>query len=236
MTVDTDAASRTPPLPTRDLHRTALLVVVAVVAGLAVTAGGSYGLGWQWTGFRGNKLWDWMHLLLVPIVLGAQPLWIRTRNLRVPWRAVVAALLGAMGALIALSYGLRWSWTGFEAKQLWDWLNLIVLPTVLGLCGLWLGGQRPPRWWRPVVAVAAAVFLLLVFGGYRLGWRWTGFQGNKLWDWLNLLVLPFAVPVAFIWIGLKLEDEHREEREARGEREPREPPVEADARGEPVSD
>ncbi len=196
----------------RDPRRTALLVVVAVALGLFVTATGSYGLGWKWTGFRGNRVWDWMHLLLVPIVLGAQPLWIRTRDMHVRWRELVVALLVGMGAFIALSYGLRWSWTGFEGKQLWDWLNLIVLPTVLGLCGLWLGGDRPPRYWRPLVAIGAVAFVILVIGGYRLHWKWTGFEGNTLWDWLNLLVLPFAVPAAFIWVGLKLEDERDRDR------------------------
>jgi peptidoglycan/LPS O-acetylase OafA/YrhL len=203
----------TAPSPTlvarrRDPRHTALLVVVAVAVGLVVTATGSYGLGWQWTGFRGNKVWDWMHLLLVPIVLGAQPLWIRTRNMNVPWRAVVISVLIVVGGFIAMSYGFHWAWTGFEGKQLWDWLNLVVLPTVLGLAGLWLGGERP-RYWRPVALALLGVFVVLIVGGYQLGWSWTGFEGNKLWDWLNLLVLPFAVPAAFIWIGFRLEDERR---------------------------
>ena len=28
----------------------------------------------------------------------------------------------------------------------------------------------------------------LVVAGYSLHWRWTGFQGNTLYDWLHLLV------------------------------------------------
>jgi hypothetical protein len=24
---------------------------------------------WKWTGFRGNTLWDWLHLLLLPLLL-----------------------------------------------------------------------------------------------------------------------------------------------------------------------
>jgi len=38
--------------------------------------------------------------------------------------------------------------------------------------------------------VAAA----LVLGGYLGPWPWTGFTGNTLWDWLNLLFLPLLVP------------------------------------------
>ncbi|MDQ1364361.1 MAG: hypothetical protein QOE57_403, partial [Acidimicrobiaceae bacterium] len=66
--------------------------------------------------------------------------------------------------------------------------------------------------WRATLAAVVVVFVILVVGGYQLDWSWTGFQGNKLWDWLNLLVLPFAVPAAFIWIGFHLEDERRESR------------------------
>jgi hypothetical protein len=206
MLMDRSRAARSDP------RRTALLVAVAVGVGLVVTATGSYGMGWEWTGFRGNKVWDWLHLLLVPIVLGAQPLWIRTRHMHVRWRLVVLPLLAALATFIALSYGFHWDWTGFEGKELWDWLNLIVLPSVLGLSGLWLGRDTPPRHWRATLAAVVPVFVILVVGGYQLDWSWTGFQGNKLWDWLNLLVLPFAVPAAFIWIGFHLEDERRESR------------------------
>jgi hypothetical protein len=45
---------------------------------LAVTLWGGYTRGWQWTGFRGNnQLWDWLTLLLLPVALGAIPLWIQ---------------------------------------------------------------------------------------------------------------------------------------------------------------
>ena len=41
-------------------------------AGLAVFVGvviGGYVGNWSWTGFRGNTLWDWLHLMLVPLLL-----------------------------------------------------------------------------------------------------------------------------------------------------------------------
>jgi hypothetical protein len=44
-----------------------------------------------------------------------------------------------------------------------------------------------------VVGTGSAV---LVFGGYRLGWTWTGFAGNLPWDWLQLMLVPFVLPVA----------------------------------------
>jgi hypothetical protein len=30
---------------------------------------GGYMLNWTWTGFKGNTLWDWLHLLILPIML-----------------------------------------------------------------------------------------------------------------------------------------------------------------------
>jgi hypothetical protein len=42
------------------------------------------------------------------------------------------------------------------------------------------------------VALALASAVLIV-GGYTYDWRFTGFPGKTLWDWLDLLVLPFAL-------------------------------------------
>lgn len=40
--------------------------------------------------------------------------------------------------------------------------------------------------------VALAVFVLL---GYRLGWQWTGFPPKRLFDWIQILVIPVAVAI-----------------------------------------
>ncbi len=37
---------------------------------------------------------------------------------------------------------------------------------------------------------------MLVLAGYLIPWAWTGFRGNSLWDWLNLVALPLAVALA----------------------------------------
>jgi hypothetical protein len=34
----------------------------------AIVLGGYLGR-WHWTGFRGNTLWDWLHLLLLPLLI-----------------------------------------------------------------------------------------------------------------------------------------------------------------------
>lgn len=101
---------------------------------LGVLAIGGYAGGWSWTGFRGNTVWDWLHLLILPVVLSALPLWLRTRRL--------------------------------------------------------LEGR-----WRVAWAVAAITITVLAIGGYAGDWSWTGFRGNTAWDWLQLLLVPFVLPV-----------------------------------------
>jgi hypothetical protein len=44
-----------------------ILLTVAIV--IVLIAIGAYSREWEWTGFLGKTLWDWMHLLLVPIIL-----------------------------------------------------------------------------------------------------------------------------------------------------------------------
>jgi hypothetical protein len=45
---------------------------------------------------------------------------------------------------------------------------------------------------------AAGVTIVALFGvviilGYTIPWAWTGFLGNTLWDWINLVLLPFTL-------------------------------------------
>jgi MFS family permease len=47
-------------------HTVVAGIALAVFA--AVVLGGYLG-GWTWTGFTGNTLWDWLHLLLLPLLL-----------------------------------------------------------------------------------------------------------------------------------------------------------------------
>jgi hypothetical protein len=54
--------------------------VAAIAAGVALVVAlwGGYGQHWAWTGFTGRAatLWDWLHLLLLPIVVGLLPIWL----------------------------------------------------------------------------------------------------------------------------------------------------------------
>jgi hypothetical protein len=59
-----------------------LLTIAGVALGLLVVAG--YSLDWEWTGFRGNTFWDWLHLLLVPFLLPAAVTWLSARARELP--------------------------------------------------------------------------------------------------------------------------------------------------------
>src|SRR6478672_2969248 len=111
---------------------------------------------------------------------------------------VTFAGAGAVIAVCALGgYLGGWAWTGFRGNTLWDWLHLLVLPVVLALLPLWLRTHTRLE----LVWVLALSLVVLVLGGYVLGWAWTGFRGNTLWDWLELLVVPFVLPVVLLQLS-----------------------------------
>jgi len=170
----------------------------------AITVFGGYRLGWAWTGFvDNNTVWDWLHLLVLPVVLTAAPVWYRTRHeLRVEWRLLVAAVLAVFAVLLVGGYWLAWTWTGFDGRTLWDWLELLVLPLTVTVLPIWLalGRSMHPRVRQAGVALMIA-FAVLVTAGYSLDWRWTGFPGNTLWDWLHLLLVPFVLPIVLAWLS-----------------------------------
>jgi hypothetical protein len=60
-------------------------------------------------------------------------------------------------------------------------------------------GQRSRR--DLLIAIAALVLVALLaiylWGGYELGWKWTGLSGSvTLWDWLEVIALPVSVALA----------------------------------------
>jgi hypothetical protein len=175
-------------------------VVVALVVALVVVGG--YGAHWRWIGVNGETatLWDWLHLVLLPIAALVISLWLRHRPPLTGTRAAAVGLLaGAFVLLVVAGYLVPWAWTGFVGNTLWDWLNLAALPVAVALIPVLV--ELRSDWGRrhaAILAVGVAVFIALALAGYLAHWRWTGFTGNTAWDWLHLLLLPLLVPAVIV--------------------------------------
>lgn len=107
--------------------------------------------------------------------------------------AIVA--LAVFGVLVVGGYALHWKWTGLSGSvTLWDWLEVLALPVAIATAPLLLRHRRRlTRGHHVGIAVALAVFGGLALAGYLVPLSWTGFPGNTLWDWLQLVLLPFVV-------------------------------------------
>lgn len=178
------------------------------IAALVVLLGGYVGK-WSWTGFENNsQLWDWLHLLLLPIAFATVPLWLRFAEHMSHTRKVIMAsvILAFIGFVIA-GYLVPIRWTGFTGNTLWNWLTLIVLPVTLITVRAWPSSRREIRNTHiAVFSVLGAAWLITLIGGYASTWKWTGYQGNTLWDWLSLLLGPLVittvlVPAAVKWVS-----------------------------------
>ena len=56
--------------------------------------------------------------------------------------------------------------------------------------------EKQKRWrvlWIALLVVVLVGFMFTIIGGYAFSWAWTGFGDNKLWEWLNLLILPVTL-------------------------------------------
>jgi hypothetical protein len=127
-------------------------------------------------------------------------------------RAVCLGGLAALAVLLWGGYDRRWAWTGVHGhSNLWDWLELVLTPLAAAVVPIWLLRRRAlSRRTHLVLGAAAAAFCGLVVAGYAFDLEWTGFPGNKLWDWLELLVLPLALAAWPLWAKLRRKPNPRE--------------------------
>ena len=120
----------------------------------------------------------------------------RTQVLRFVLIAAAATVVMIVG-----SYADHWTWTGFTANgQVWDWMELLLLPVAIGTFPLWLrfaGEMSPPR--RKALGAAVLAFTAFVLVGYLVPLTWTGFRGHTLWNWLTLIVLPITITTVAVW-------------------------------------
>lgn len=190
------------PLPVRRFVAPSLapLKAAVAVAGVvvAVIVVGGYGFGWHWTGLSDRvTLWDWLQVLALPVGLASAPLlWHHRRTMTKRHRAVGASGGAAFGALVLAGYLVPWAWTGFTGNTLWDWLQLALLPVVVGSASLWAEADPVRRLAVGLCLTASLAFVAAC--GYLVPWAWTGFTGNTAWDWFKLLLLPVLVPTVFV--------------------------------------
>jgi hypothetical protein len=196
-------------------------ITILTVATLVVLWGG-YIQHWQWTGFPANEqLWDWFHLLLLPVVFGTLPLWIEhaeyiSRTRRVIYIAAILAFIG----FVIVGYLAPIAWTGFSGNTLWDWFELVMLPVAVISVRAWPTAGRPVRaYHKATVAGLGLAWVITLVGGYDGNWNWTGYPGNTLWDWLSLLLLPLVFPTILLPAILKWISGNAEQRAKKAEEE-----------------
>jgi hypothetical protein len=187
--------------------RVRVLVSGGLAVAVLVVLVGGYAGGWSWTGLRdNNQLWDWLQLLVLPVALATLPIWLihadRMGRVR---RICFAAFVAAFAVFVLIGYTAPLGWTGFSGNKLWDWITLLLLPVTLITVSTWVKTARPlrtPHW--TAIGVFGAGWVLTIIGGYFWSWNWTGYQGNTLWDWTQLLLLPIIFPtiVAPALLGL----------------------------------
>lgn len=116
------------------------------------------------------------------------------------WWACAAAIV-VFAVFIWGGYVMRWRWTGLSRRvTLWDWLQVVALPIAVGASPLLLTHRRRlTERLRAALAGVVLVFAALVLAGYVVPLSWTGFTGNTLWNWLELVLLPLVVSIASLW-------------------------------------
>ena len=214
------APGRAPVARERGGHRRRNAVIAAFCLGLLIALGitlyGGYGADdWRWTGYEKVQLWDWLHVLLLPVVFALVTALVSAKELGA-WRWVIGmSCLLLFVALVVAGYAIPWEWTGFRGNTVWDWLGLVLLPLTLALLAAFSFDIRKVRGHHLVlITVFVIVIAVLAVGGYTQGWDWTGFEGNTLFDWLKLLFLPIVIPLVVIPLVLSLRQRHAQEHEA----------------------
>src|SRR5258708_22001663 len=57
-------------------------------------------------------------------------------------------------------------------------------------------------WWCLGMSLIGLGIGLVIWAAYRFAWSGTGFQGKTVWDWLQLLIIPFALALVALFFNL----------------------------------
>ena len=120
-------------------HRTWLGALLAAFACLVLVG---YLVPLSWTGFTGNTLWDWLELVLLPLVVATASLWPSIARLERRHLLVVGTVAVAFGVFVLAGYLVPWTWTGFRGNTAWDWVKLLLLPLLVPIILLPFVNQR----------------------------------------------------------------------------------------------
>jgi hypothetical protein len=119
-------------------------------------------------------------------------------------RRAYGVFVVAFAGFVVAGYLIPLSWTGFRGNTLWNWFVLLVLPLTLVVSGAWSKSGRTLRpHHKATLALLTVGWIVTLVGGYVWAWKWTGFEGNTLWDWLQLLLLPLVLPTILLPATLK---------------------------------
>ncbi len=130
-----------------------LLVLGVIIVQLA---------GW---GFANETLWDVLKLAALPAAIAILPLWLRYRGDKpTSYFWLVFVVLALLLIIVAVGgYSWHWEWTGIVPKSkankekpatdLWDWLEVVFVPSVLVLVGAWAADRYP----KPKETTAASL-------------------------------------------------------------------------------
>jgi hypothetical protein len=125
-------------------QRTVLLVVtlVALMAFVALAVMSNV-FDWTWTGFKGNTLWDWLKLFILPVVLAVATIWFTTQpHWHVKWTVVLVVVLVVFMVLVVGGYFFDWTWTGFKGYPLWDWISILFVPLIVLAAAKWFSTHQ----------------------------------------------------------------------------------------------
>src|SRR4051794_4870643 len=111
------------------------------------------------------------------------------------------AIAVSMATIVLATAGRSWTWTGFQGEvSLWEWLQLLGRPLAFIALLVWLVDPPNPRRWMLAFGACVLALVVLMIGGYALHWEWTGFGEYRLWDWMELLILPVMLVVLPMWL------------------------------------
>lgn len=128
----------------RTSRKIMMVSLVVLFVGFVIV---SYVVPWDWTGFTGNTLWDWLSLLLLPIAIISVRFLRAERTLTWAHYVSAAVLVAGFGVLVFFGYVAPWDWTGFTGNTFLDWVQLLILPilfptVVVPAAAAWLTAKQ----------------------------------------------------------------------------------------------